>query len=170
MTHGDSVYRAVQPFSRAIDSTICVRQEHLDELQGTFAASDNPDFEIGSYQSDGLHALPQGRLYHLPFKLALGIHCSVEPVINQEATHAVYDAYLEAGTRSIKSFRTNFEVRNHQRDRVDSAIIGALIEAATDRTQGDAVMAASSFARKAKLITATNRINLNSLIKTMSVQ
>lgn len=124
---------AVEPFAKAIDGPSWgVTQASLDELQALHQAADHPDFLIDSYAPDDLLTLRSGALFHLPFRLSMGLHSSVKPhLFDVVDTVETFSAYQQVGTLGITGGGYSHERR--MRERAESALSGAIIEAAADR-------------------------------------
>jgi len=159
MTSPNEIYRATEPFAYAIDPEICVRQEHLDDLASAFAASEHPDFRAEFYRSSGRQLLPQGRLYHLPFRLALGVHDAVPNDIDEAIVVELADQYRSATPLDMQGELRNV-ARYRRQDRVDAAILGALVEAAVERSTDYEIAPAVQVVRSTKITSRVARMGL----------
>jgi len=149
-------------FSQAVDKPWIVTQDRLDELQEHMGASGSNDFSLESYLGANGEIIKVGRLFSLPFRLSLGIHESVEPIVNPEATLTIHGVYKS--TLPMDPKPDGFRLDLQKMQRAESAIVGALIQAADDRGFADLIGPAMKFARKKKLITLPGSANLKSAL------
>lgn len=141
----------VEPFARVIDGrTGTVNQQTLDELKCYYDATDHSAYKIETYEPGDLLTLRTGLLFNLPFRLALGIHSSVEPFIDEQATIKTFREYQ--GIRPLMLTGDGASHERRMKERAESAACGAMIEAAMDGGHLGRIREAHQFLRQERLI------------------
>ncbi len=164
MTNVLHASRTAEYFAQVIDNPWLVKQGRLDELQDQMGAADSIDFQLSTYQDVSNGQLVRvGRLFHLPFRLSLGLHESVDPVIDTEATIAIFGAYKAVEPLHPKA--KGLPLKAQKAERARSAIGGAFMEASADRRQPDLIEEGIKFARENRLLDIVDRSTVRSAIK-----
>lgn len=162
------VSRTAEYFAQVIDIPWIVKQERLEELQEYMGAGESVDFNLSTYQdANREETVRVGRLFHLPFRLSLGLHESVEPVINAEATRAIFEAYKSTMPLHPKE-KDKLLIKMQRSERAQSAIGGALVEASIDRTYADQLGERLKFARRERMLDYPNGSTIRHAMKLLS--
>lgn len=158
--------KTAEYFAQVIDYPWLVKQGRLDELQEQMGAGESIDFQLSTYQDvSNSEVVRVGRLFHLPFRLSLGLHESVEPIINTEATLAIFGAYKAVEPLHPKA--KGLPLRAQKAERARSAIGGAFIEASADRRQLELIQEGIKFAYKNRLLDLVDKIDVKSAVKVL---
>lgn len=164
----------VKPFARAIDgSNGLITQERLDALSRAYDTRLHSDFQASSYALEDFLVRNSGSLFHLPFRLSLGLHPALGihpysgPELNQEATTDTFEAYRNV---TILHGYGEWRMEGVQRTkRAASAVFGAIVEAASDRHyyQGE-LETAMDFVRAENLLDRATSKLLKKTVKIVS--
>ncbi len=141
----------VEPFARVIDGrTGTVNQQTLNDLKSYYDATDHSAYKIETYEPGDLLTLRKGLLFNLPFRLALGIHSSIEPFIDEQATIKTFSEYQAVRPLMLTGDGASHEKR--MKSRAESAACGAMIEAAMDGGHLARIREAHDFLRQERMI------------------